>query len=71
MIKYIAFFMLCVFSLSVFGSGEVIEPNNHVMTTNSDGELVKIFGPSSFGFDGMGFNNPVALINGTLKIGKG
>lgn len=60
MTRYSLLFMLCVFSLFVVGCGEVVEPNNHVMTTNVDGELVKIFGPSSFNFDGSGFNNPVA-----------
>ena len=63
------FSVLCILLLSSIGSAELIEPNKDILTINSDGELVKVFGPNSFYFNGSGFENPVALVNGTLKIG--
>ena len=67
--KLLVLSMLSVLLLSFSGCGEVISPNKDVLTTNSDGELVKIFGPSGFYFDGKGFEKPVCVINGTMKIG--
>ena len=61
--------MLSVLLLSSCGLSDIIEPNKDILTTNADGELVKIFGPSGFYFDGKGFENPVCMINGTMKIG--
>ena len=67
--KLLVLSMLSVLLLSSIGCGEVISPNKDILTTNSDGELVKIFGPSGFYFDGKGFEKPVCMINGIMKIG--
>lgn len=70
MIKTLLLFsMLCTLLLSSCGSAELMEPNKDILTINSDGELIKVFGPNGFYFNGTGFENPVALVNGTLKIG--
>ena len=70
MIKMLLMFsMLCALLLSSCGSAELMEPNKDILTINSDGELIKVFGPNSFYFNGSGFENPVSLVNGTLKIG--
>ena len=61
--------MLSVLFLSSVGVGDLIEPNNDILTINSDGELIKVFGPNGFYFNGAGFENPVINVNGTLKIG--
>ena len=63
------FSVLCILLLSSIGSAELMEPNKDILTINSDGELIKVFGPNSFYFNGAGFEHPVALVNGTLKIG--
>ena len=63
------FSVFCILLLSSIGSAELMEPNKDILTINSDGELIKVFGPNSFYFSGAGFENPVALVNGTLKIG--
>ena len=63
------FSVLCILLLSSIGSAELMEPNKDILTINSDGELIKVFGPNSFYFNGSGFENPVSLVNGTLKIG--
>ena len=70
MIKTLLMFsMLCALLLSPCGLSDMLEPNKDILTINSDGELIKVFGPNSFYFNGSGFENPVALVNGTLKIG--
>ena len=61
--------MLCALLLSSCGSAELMEPNKDILTINSDGELIKVFGPNSFFFDGAGVEHPVININCTLKIG--
>ena len=61
--------MLCALLLSFVGASELIEPHKDILTINSDGELIKVFGPNSFYFSGAGFEHPVINVNGTLKIG--
>ena len=61
--------MLCALLLSFVGVSELIEPHKDILTINSDGELIKVFGPNSSYFSGAGFEHPVVLVNGTLKIG--
>ena len=44
-------------------------PPLDIMRTNHWGELITIFSPHSFYFDGEGFDSPVKYHNGTAKIG--
>lgn len=48
---------------------EVITPSTDVLTRDVDGAYLKIFGPSSFYFDGHGFAQPITILNGTALIG--
>ena len=45
------------------------QPCTDIMTYNSDGEYVKIFGPGNFWYDDGQFPNPVYIRNGTAYIG--
>ena len=44
-------------------------PTLDIMRTNHWGELVTIFSPHTFYFNGEGFGSPVKYMNGTAKIG--
>jgi hypothetical protein len=68
MIKaFIISLSLLVF-LAVSASALQVDPAKDILTKNADGEIVKIFGPSSFYFDGAGFESPVKYVDGTAKV---
>ena len=61
---------LCIVFLTMPVLSDDIFPNSDVIITNAHGELITIFSPHSFYFDGRGFEDPVKAVNGTLQIGN-
>ena len=65
------YLFLCLLALLAVPVGaDDFFPTLDLMHTNHWGELITIFSPHSFYFDGEGFNSPVRYQNGTAKIGS-
>ena len=62
---------LCLLALLVVPVGaDDFFPGLDIVRANHLGELITIFSPHAFYFDGQGFESPVKYQNGTAKIGS-
>ena len=65
------YLFLCLLALLAVPVGaDDFFPGLDIMHENHWGELITIFSPHTFYFDGEGFNSPVRYQNGTAKIGS-
>jgi hypothetical protein len=61
---------LCLVLLSVPVLADSHFPLSDLTLRNSDGEIITLWSPHSFYFDGSGFEKPVQYRNGTALIGS-
>lgn len=60
---------LALVLLAGLGAGAQIDPGVDEIIVNDDGELIELFGIDAWQSDTVHFFDPVAMTNGTARIG--